>query len=97
MERPFSYHHYSVVQQELCFTLTLQGVYDLQTTEFNTQTWVQNFQVFVAVFNFLHNLNEKHEQFLNKFENLFNNQQFVGNETQTVQLVLKNAVIILIV
>jgi hypothetical protein len=73
----------------------LQGVFDLHTTEFNTQTWVQHYQVFVAVFNFLHTLNDKHEQFLNKSENLFNNQQFVGNETQTVQLVLKNVVFLL--
>ena len=45
-----------------------------------------------GVFSFQHNLHEKHEQFLNRFENPFNKQQLVGNETQTVQFVLKNVI-----
>ena len=45
----------------------------------------------MAVFSFQHDLHKKHEYFLNKFENLFIKQQFLGNETETVQYIVKNA------
>jgi hypothetical protein len=93
VEHYFSYHHCSAVQQELLLHS------DITKCICPLNCWIKcpnlgsELLSFCGSINFQHNLHNKCEQFFfNKFENLFNIQQSVGDETQTVQLVLKNAV-----